>query len=531
MTMHQTTRWFSLAVALLLVVGLSRPLQAQTESVFTYGTSQETMLFDPAKHRDETQSINVFNTYDSLVRPIRIGAQLVLQAWVAESWSASPDAKIWTFKLRKGVTFHDGSELTAEDVVFSMDRMLKIGQGFASLWQGLLEPGDTVAQDRYTVVFNLRKPFAIFIPTLVQFHIVNQELCLANQKDGDLCQDYLLSHDAGSGAFQVESVQLGREIIFRKFADYFQGPAQVDKVVWKVIPERATQVAALKAGTIDAVDQWLSPEVYQTLERTPGIVVQRDPQLQLYLHQMNTKKPPFDDLHCRRAVLFAFDYQTAVKAIFRGGAQAVGPVPVLAPGWNPALQPYKHDLEAAKKELAQCTYSAEQLRDMELTYLFVAGLAIEERLGLLMRDNLKDIGLHVKLESLPWGQLTETAKTPETTRHFTAIFHTMKIPHPDSHTTLMFSPETRLGGGSYLNMNWYENSQATELMARARTTVDATEQLKLYAKVQEIVNREAASLFIANPEHRIAFRDRVKGYTFNGILGFDLFFWKLRVEG
>jgi peptide/nickel transport system substrate-binding protein len=515
---------------LLLLGAAPRSVLAQAENVFTYGTSQATMLFDPAKHRDETESINIFNTYDSLVRPIRLGAQLLVRPWLAESWTASADAKTWTFKLRKGVKFHDGSELTAADVAFSMDRMLKIDQGFSSLWKGLLEPGDTVATDRYTVVFNLRQPFAIFIPTLVQFHIVNQALCRAQEKNGDLCQDYLLTHDAGSGAFRVERLQLGQEILFSRFADYFQGPAQLTKVVWKVIPERATQVTALKTGAIDAVDQWLSPEAYKSLEGMPGIVVQRDPQLQLYLHQMHTKKPPFDDVHCRRAVLYAFDYDTAIESIFRGGAQAVGPVPVLAPGWNAALQPYRRDVEAAKKALAQCKYTPEQLAQMELTYLFVAGFTLEEKLGLLMRENLQDIGMKLKLESLPWAQITETAKTSETTRHFTAIFHTMKIPHPDSHTTLMFSPETRTAGGSYLNMNWYEHAEATALMTRARTTVDEAEQMQLYARVQAIVHTEAASLFIANPEHRIAFRNRVKGYTFNGVLGYDLLFWQLRVE-
>lgn len=528
--MNKTIRWFSLVGVLLLAVLVAGTVGAQQEIVFTYGTSQETMLFDPAKHVDETQSINIFNTYDPLVRPVRIGAQLVVLPWVAESWTVSPDAKTWTFKIRPGIKFHDGTELTAEDVAFSMDRMLTIGLGYASLWKGLLEPGDTEVVDRYTVRFNLRKPFAILTPTLVQFHIVNKDLCLANEKEGDLCQDYLLTHDAGSGAFEVESVELGREIIFRKFEDYFMGPALIDKVVWKVIPERATQVAALKTGDIDMVDQWLLPEVYEDLEGTPGIRVQRDPQLQLYLHQMNNKKPPFDDVHCRRAVLFAFDYETAIRDIFKGGAQAIGPVPILAPGWNPTLRPYRRDLEAARNELAQCKYTPEELQGMKLTYLFVAGLALEEKLGLLMRDNLKDIGLNVELESLPWGQLMGTAKTPETTRHFTAIFHTMKIPHPDSHTYLMFHPETRAAGGNYINMNWYENPEVTELLDQARITIDPTEQFRLYGRAQEIINEEAASLFIANPEHRIAFRDYVKGYTFNGILGYDLWFWKLRIE-
>jgi peptide/nickel transport system substrate-binding protein len=526
-------QWMFLAGLLLASLGwlVTGSLGAQQgEVVFTYGTSQETMLFDPAKHVDETQSINVYNTYDPLVRPVRIGGQLVVLPWAAESWEASPDATTWTFRIRKGIKFHDGSELTAEDVAFSMDRMLTIGQGYSSLWRGLLEPGDTEVVDRYTVRFNLRKSFAIFVPTLVQFLIVNKDACLANEKDGDLCQDYLLTHDAGSGPFQVESVELGRQIVFRKFPDYFMGPAFIDKVVWKVIPERATQVAALKAGDVDMVDQWLTPEAYEDLERTPGVVVQRDPQLQLYLHQMNNKKPPFDDVYCRRAVLYAFDYETAIRDIFKGGRQAIGPVPVLAPGWNPALTPYRRDLEKARQELAQCKYSEDELKKMELTYLFVAGLALEERLGLLMRDNLKDIGLNVKLESLVWSQLQETAKTPETTRHFTAIFHTMKIPHPDSHTYLMFHPGTRAGGGNYINMNWYENPEVTKLLDQARATTDPAEQFKLYAKVQEIVYEEAASLFIANPEHRIAFRDYVKGYTFNGILGYDLFFWKLRIE-
>lgn len=524
----------SLAVLVFtLIGGLIIGAAQQDETVYRFVTNQETMVFDPAKSVDETELGNVFNTYEPLVYPIEPGKAPV--PWLAKEWEVSEDGLTYTFKLREGIKFHDGTEVTAEDVAFSMDRMLRINLGFAWLWSGILDPGDTEVVDKYTVAFRLNKPFGPFIATLVEFLIMNKDLLIKEKKPGefgefgDYGQAYLETHDAGSGPYIVEDVELGDKIVFKKFADYWRGwkPNQVDKVIWEVIPETATIVLKMKKGEGDMSCQWLTVEQFEDLAKTPGVKVREDPQMQLFLAQVNNKKKPFDDPNVRKAVSYAFDYKTAIEEIFKGGKQAEGPVPILMPGHNPDLTVYHRDLAKAKQFLEKSKYSLEELGKMKLTYVYVTGLEIERKVGLLLRSNLKDIGLNVEIRKEMWSRITDMATKPEATPHFTAIYHTAKYPSPDSHTYLMFNPNA---WGNYISMSWYENPEVTKLTEEARTTADTQKRYKLYGEVQKIVTEEAAALFIANPVHRIALSERTKGYKYPGILGYDLVFYNIMIE-
>lgn len=505
---HLLTLALSVAVLVAIV-----PLGygAGHEDVFTFVTYQETMTFDPAKSVDETELANVFNTYDPLVYPVKGKAP---KPWVAKSWDISEDGKTYTFTIRKGIKFHDGTELTAEDVAFSMVRMLRINQGFAWLWSDILKPEGVEATGEYEVQFELKKTFGPFIPTLVQFNILNKDLIMEKKKDGefgkygDYGQEYLQTNDAGSGPYKVGEVTLGNRIVFNKFDDYWKGweEDQVDKAIWRVIPERSTMDTLLKEGSIDMIDQWGTPEEYAALDEHKNIRSVADPNVQLYLHHMNNKKKPLDDVKVRKAISYAFDYETAVQDLFKGGKQAQGPVPILMPGHNSDVKVYHQNIEKAKKLIKESSYSMEELKDMKLTYVYVTGNELERKLGLLMRNNLAKIGLNVELKKAVWGRMTDMASKAETTPHFMAVFHTAKYPSPDSHTYVMFNPNA---WGTYISCSWYKNPKVTKLSREARTTVDREKRYELYGKVQEIVTEEAAGLFIANPVHRVAMRERV----------------------
>lgn len=499
------------------------------ELAITYATQQTTVTLDPAIHVDETQSFHVMNVYDPLLWPTRGGPP---KAHLAESWEVSDDGLTYTFHLRKGVKFHDGSELTAEDVVFSMDRMLSIGKGFAWLWKGVLDVGDTEMVNDYTIAFHLNKPYGPFMATLVQFFVVNKDLLMENKQEGDYGEfgDYgmgfLNKQDAGSGPYWVEVYEPGVKTIFRKFADYWGGwqPGQVDKATFLIVSELATQKLMLQKGEVDFIEQWHSVETFEELKQSPGIVVEEDPNVQLFFLSMNNKKPPLDNVHVRKAISYAFDYDTAVKVIFPGAAQARGPVPVLLPGHNPNTMQYTRDLEEARKHLEASGIDPSQFK---LNYVYVTGLESEEKIGLLLQANLKELGFEMEMQPEPWARMVELASKAETAPHFMAVFHTAKYPSPDGHTYLMFHPNA---WGTYMSCSFYENAEVSALLEEARATVDVEKQYELYGKAQEIVADEAAALFIANPLHRMAHRDRVTGYTFIGVLGYDLTWYPMRVK-
>jgi len=505
------------------------PTPAPPEEVeIIYATQQTTLTLDPAKHKDETESLHVMNVYDPLLWPTRGGPP---KPHLAESWEVSEDGLTYTFHLRKGVKFHDGREFTAEDVAFSMDRMLSIGKGFAWLWKGVLDVGDTEAIDDYTVAFHLNKPYGPFLATLVQLFAVNKDLLVENKQPGDYGefgdygQEYLAKHDAGSGPYYIEVCEPGVKTIFRKFDDYWGGwePGQVTKATFLIVSEMATQKLMLQKGEVDMIEQWHSVETFEELEKSPGIVVEKDPNVQLFFLSMSKKKPPLDNVEVRRAISYAFDYETAITEIFKDAAQARGPVPILLPGHNPNTPMYTRDMEKAKEHLAASGIDPTKYK---LNYVYVTGLESEEKIGLLLQANLRELGFEVELQPEPWARMVELVAKPETAPHFMAVFHTAKYPSPDGHTYLMFHPNA---WGTYMSCSFYENPEVTRLLEEARVTVDTEKRYELYGKAQEIIADEAAALFIANPLHRIAHRDRITGYTFLGILGYDLTWYPLRV--
>ncbi len=502
------------------------PVPALVE--FVYVTAQPTVTLDPALHLDETESLHTMNVYSPLLWPIPGGPP---RAHLAESWEASPDGLTYTFRLREGVKFHDGTYLTAEDVVFSMDRMLSIGRGYAWLWRGILDVGDTVAVDDHTVAFHLNRPHSPFVASMIQLFVVNKDLVMANLRPGafgefgDFGLEFLTHQAAGSGPYRVEDFVRGVRTVFRRFDDYWGGwePGQVDKATFLIVAELATQKMMLREGKADMIEQWHTPVSFKELATEPGIVVPTNPQPQLFFVSMHNKKPPLDNLYVRRAISYAFDYDTAVNVIFGGAPPAVGPVPILLAGHNPETRQYSRDLAKAKAYLARWGGDP---ADYTLNYVYVAGIETSMKIGLLLKDNLRELGFEVVMQPEPWGRMVAIVAKPETTPSFFSVWITARIPSPDSHTFKMFHPAA---WGTFMSASWYENPEVSTLLEKARATVDMDESFELYGKAQVLIAEDAAGLFIANPLHRVAHGDHITGYTFYGFLGFNLTWYALKV--
>jgi peptide/nickel transport system substrate-binding protein len=517
----------------ILVLALAAGAAAQGKDVtFTYIEGQVVTTIDPAKHSDESSHHAVINMYDPLLYPKVAEGSMEPGPHVAESWRVTDGGKTYTFQIRKGIKFHDGKELTADDVVFSLQRMLALKKGFAWLWSGVLTAEQVRASGPHTVVFTLAQPYAPFLSTLTQLFIVNREQVLANKKPGpfgdlgDYGDAYLGERVAGSGPYMMESWDRATTLVMKAFPGYWRGwrPGQITRVVYRTVQEEATMRTLLLGGQADMIDQWRLPTTFEQLAKTPGILVDQQPSAQLYHIQLNTQKAPLNDVRVRRAMALAFDYRTATEQIFRGAALARGPLPNRVYGHSESVKAYAQDVEQAKRELAAAGIKPGQLT---FDYWFPTGNEPGRQVGLLFQSNLAAIGIKLNLKETPWAQIVQASANAETNPDVASIFDTLKYPHPDSHTFGMYHPST---WGSFRTISRYKNDEVTRVLEQARATVERDAQLGLYKKAQELIVRDYPSIFVANPIHRIAFRDYVKGYRYVGLLGYDVAFYDFTIE-
>ncbi len=215
---------------------------------------------DPAVGSDFSSSSSLCNLYDTLVFPTTAGG---VEPHVAESWEVSDDGLTWTFDLKEGIKFHNGSELTASDVAFSMNRMLEIGEGYAYVFLGTVE--SATALDDYTVQFKLARPSGIFLISLVRLYIADEEQVMANiitpgpyGDNGDYGKEWLLTHDAGSGPYTVKEFPLEEYLLMEKYDGWFgtfhpNAPAEV-KFIGTTEP--ATVRTLMSRGELEITDQW-----------------------------------------------------------------------------------------------------------------------------------------------------------------------------------------------------------------------------------------------------------------------------------
>ncbi|MCE4613787.1 MAG: ABC transporter substrate-binding protein [Desulfurococcales archaeon] len=464
---------------------------------------------DPAVGSDFSSTHAISNLYDPLVYPTPEGG---VMPWVAESWEVSEDGRVWTFKIREGIKFHSGRELTAEDVAFSLKRMLTIGEGFSYLWAPYIDPDTGIKViDEYTVQFILNKPFGPFLITLVRLYIVDQEEVMANIKTpgpygeyGDFAKEWLLTNDAGSGPYKVKEVKLEEFIRMEKFEDYWAwkmgvippNPEAPDEIVFLALAVPPTERTLLLNRELEISSQWLPEEVLDALAKEEGISIAQVASGTGFYLMLNTKKPPLDDVYVRRALSYAFDYDTVIKQIYKGMPRMYGPVPPSVPGYC-EVEGYEFNPEKAKEELSKSKYYPDIVNNPEkyvIEYHWVAEVPAEEKVALLFAKNVKEVlGLEVKVVKIPWLKAVEEMAKQETSPHIISIF---VAPHYPEAGSLLESRYHSKSAASWEQNEWLLNETIDQMIEDALSTLDKDERFAKYCDIQKLVVKEAYSLFL-----------------------------------
>jgi peptide/nickel transport system substrate-binding protein len=498
----------TLALASALVGGA-----AAAQNVVTMNTVQIFGTIDPAKISDYTDYMAAVNLYDSLVT-VDSSGNLVPQ--IAESWVVSPDATEVTFKLRADATFTDGTPILASDVVYSFERLLKINQGPANLFAGVVESGAVTAVDDTTVSFKLSKTFAPFMATVPALMIVNADVVEANKGEDD-GQTWLADNVAGSGAYLLDSWDRGSQMIIKRHADYYGGflDNPIDEVRWIITNDEATVKALAASGELTMSSQFQSPDTYQALVDMGRFRIESQPTTTAFYLKLNSQLAPTDDIHIRRAIAYATDYATIREVIFPGEAMSTVLPAGFADFWNADVVGPTYDLAEAAEEVALSAYAGQEI---PITLGWVAGAQFEEEISLLMQANLESLGFKVTQQPDPWNRITEIAADVATTPNVNQIFFGPTYPSPDS---MFFTQYHSAAAGTWASMEWLQDPAVDALIDAARATGDVAEQARIYKELQANLADQMVSVPLLAQTVQHAMDNCLQGFNAVPMQSFD----------
>ncbi|NQS88233.1 ABC transporter substrate-binding protein [Patescibacteria group bacterium] len=502
------------------------PVEGIGRNLLTMSCNQEFGTIDPQRGTDWTESMAMINIYDPLVFPSSTGE---MEPKLATNWTASPDGLTYTFTIRKGVKFHDGSEVTAEDVAFSMNRVLALKEGYSWLWADVVE--EVTVEDIYTVTFQLNKPFAPFVLTLAWLFITNKDIVLAHKQAGDFGEfgDYgaqwlsvTTNEDVGSGPYKLKSWDRGREIVFERFPDYFEGWPHGDKSIDEVhvllIYENSTVRTMVRKGELTIVEHWRTYSDYEEMDGYPNAHVISFISPEELSFKINTKRPPTDDVHIRRMLAWAMDYESVLEVIEPGSAVARGPIPEVIPGHNPRVFRYYMDLDKAREEMEQSKYYP-NIPPIEL--VLPTGLENRRKMSLRLQENLLKLGVRLNINQELWGRMTDLATTAETTPNIMVTSVSANYPDPDTYLYCMYHSEAV---GTWMSTEWLQDPLVDQLIEQERVTLDPEERVHIMNVLQHIIVERCPDVFVYVMPLRIAVQNYLKGFTPRPVMSFYYYY-------
>ncbi|NSL56928.1 ABC transporter substrate-binding protein [Uliginosibacterium aquaticum] len=351
------------AVAMALASGLAAAKTPADQLIV--GMSMNNLLsLDPAGATgNDVVEVNA-NMYDSLVELDPADTYKILPG-LAESWTVAPDNRSITFKIRKGVKFHSGNPLTAEDAAWSLQRVLKLNLALASVWKSYGFSAANVEQniralDAETLVLTLPEPtdpkLVIYtLGTSVGAMVLDRKKVMANEKDGDMGKAWLTTNEAGSGPFALNDWRQKDVLLMSRFDGYWRGPAKLKRVVLRHMTESQTLRLMLERGDIDVAAGMSVPDV-ESMKKNPNAVIEAVKRGNVYYVAVSVKDPKFADKRVRQAIRALIDYDGINKTVMPNyGLYHQRPVQMGLPATLPNPG-YKLDVPAAKKLLAEAGF-------------------------------------------------------------------------------------------------------------------------------------------------------------------------------
>ena len=462
------------------------------------------------------------NIYETLIKVNPPGSKELFSFVLATGYTASKDGLEYTFALRKGVKFHDGTSFTSKAVKFSIERTKKIGKGAAFIWADLKE---IVIVDDYTVILVLKKP----VP-LPQIAASAYASYIMSPKVGDKDSAWFNEgNDAGSGPYTLKNYKNGESWMLAKFNDYWGGweGKHIENILVKYTKQALTQLQMLQAGQAMLVGR-IPLDSYPSVKNGKTTKVLYGPSYQNYMAFFNTTRPPLDNVKVRKALAHAIPYDDIITIGFNGNAsQARGPVPQGQFGGTKDVIQYKYDLELAKKLLAEAGHAG---GGFKLTLTYAAENAQEARFAPLIQSEFKKIGVDVEIKALAWStQWAMAKKDPKTAQD---IFLLLWWPtYSDPYETL-YSLLHDEGEKPVWNLAYYKNSGYDKMIREAYETTGSNPEksLDLYVKAQNLIQKDVPVAWVVDITTNWPMNKKLQGFVMNPAYPNVPFLYEMYIE-
>lgn len=431
---------------------------------------------------------------------------------LAESWEVSPDHLTYTFKLRKGVTFHDGKPLTADDVIFTFDKLMDPKVKSASLRSYFEDLAGWKKLDPYTVQFRFKKPYWMALSMIGEVYILPKHV----YQDGDFNKHPKLRAPVGSGPFKFEKWEEGKQIVFSRHDGYWgDRKPHIEKLVWKIVDDSSVALQLMERGEID-VGLRLTAEQYVNLPKSKKLVDNfwrvRIPDANYAWVGWNQKKPFFADARVRKALALLTPMKEMHEKLFhRLYEPTTCHFYFKSAACDPAHAPLPHDPKEAMRLLEEAGWrdtDKDGVLDKDgvpfrFTYLYSVGSTTAEQMGLIMKEAFHKAGIEMDLAKTEWALFTKRLREHE----FDAV--TLAWGGGPIGDPWQIWHSSSVNDGS--NYVFFQNKQADKLIEDARTEFDADRRNAMYRAFGKILYDEQPYMWIGMRPHLGLVHRKIKG--------------------
>jgi peptide/nickel transport system substrate-binding protein len=464
--------------------------------VLRLGQVGDVKSFDGPTISDNNSIWTMLLLYDQLTRPTADG--LSVEPGLAQSWDISPDGKTYTFHLRHGVTFHDGSPVTADDVKFSVERAVNIKGG---QWSFLFLPAFKGMEvvDQYTVRAHLNIPHAPFLSDVALFatSVLPKKLVLS-------MGEKFFDHPIGTGPFMFKSWAKGSTIVMTRNPNSFRAPMPyVDEYHNIVVPDPNTRVLQVQNGELD-IALFVPPAQAGPLKSNPNLTLHQDDFFDSHFVVIQTQgKPYLRDKLVRQAMNYAIDKDAIVKHFLYGFGDANGQALPKMFGYSNSVQPYPYDLAKAKALMAKSSFP----KGFSTTLIVDASTAAPDKLiAEYIQQQLKQINIQVTIQVL--DDATALAKTTSPNYEMSIGYMTSDIVDPDELMSFAVIPH----GGTDAIWTYYQNPQVDKLGKQAEAILDRGQRQRIYDQMNAIHHDDAPMIFLYRTPSLSLTTSKVQGF-------------------